>query len=340
MILLPDKWLYISTMKCATNSLYKDLKAQVLGAEWAGGNNFHAIPSSSSHPIPVGGTKHKADCGEKVRLAPLHWTVVRNPYARAVSIWASTCVRESNRAKYEPFELIKAAGGDPINFEDFVNHVLLPQPKLRVPWLYRNQSEWVSQFICDKFLHLETLEADLEATLGQPIKLSMENTSEHDEWKGYYTEPIKRKVLTWAGEDFSKFGYSEHSGCMHTLPKYLGTEVKGRAVPGAEESAATLDEGLLSRMVGVDIYPGTVNIALLQDIELGNPAFSVGVYSIWPCKIDGDEWTGPQGWVDAWVLHIDGEELPPNYIEVISPTCIREHLNMQDFPSFIVKLML
>jgi len=209
MILLPDKWLYISTMKCATNSLYKDLREQVDGAVWAGGNNFHAIPSSMSHPIPVGGTRHKKSFMKKERLAPLHWTVVRNPFARAVSIWASTCVRESSRVNYEPFDLITEAGGDPLNFEDFVDHILIAQPPLRVPWLYRNQSDWIDQFICDKFLQLEYLQPYLEELLGQPIKLSMENTSDHQNYASYYkTVELRNKVqYEWAREDCLRYYY-------------------------------------------------------------------------------------------------------------------------------------
>ena len=66
MIILPNKWLFVSTMKCATNTLYKDLKDQVRGTFWDGGQEFHAIPNK--------------------RVAPIHWTVVRNPFDRAVSI--------------------------------------------------------------------------------------------------------------------------------------------------------------------------------------------------------------------------------------------------------------
>jgi len=115
--------------------------------------------------------------------------------------------------------------------------------------------------------------------------------------------------------------------------------MRGRAVPGAELSAEELNYTLLNAMVVGDLHPGTVNIALLQDVDLGQPEITCGDYSIWPCKIDGDEWTKPQGWVDAWIFKNASEDLPPNYIEVISETCIRDHLKMQDFPSFIVKLM-
>jgi len=329
--LLPGKWLYISTMKCATNTLYKALPEQVPGVEWAGGNNFHAIPGLSSHPIPVGGTRGKANLGKQMRLAPVHWTVVRNPYDRAVSIWASTCVRKSSRKDYPIFKHIQSVGGNPLDFDDFVDHILVAQPDLPNPYLYRNQSDWISRFICDLHLPIETLKAELDRRLGISLELPMENKSEHSTWEQYYTAETKQKVCAWAGKDFANYGYN--SGIENVL--------RGRALPGEEARAETLDIPTLNALLRTQIFPGTVNIQLTEPPTLGEPQFSIGgEFDLWPCKLDGDEWTKPCGWVDGWIIKFAGEELPTTYIEVISNTNVRNHLSMQDFPSFICKLML
>jgi len=94
MMINPD-WLFVSTMKCATNSLYAALPET--GAT-RHGRGFHPRPSK--------------------RLRPLQWTVVRNPYDRAVSIWASTCLRHGDR--YKAKARIRSVGGDPESFDDFV----------------------------------------------------------------------------------------------------------------------------------------------------------------------------------------------------------------------------
>ena len=314
MILYPENWLFVSTMKCATNTLYKDLKT-IPGTQWVGGNMFHGIPTQ--------------------RMAPIHWTVVRNPYARAVSIWASTCARRKEaREKYDAYTYIKNKGRNPLRFADFVDLVLLEQPPLRVPWLYKNQSDWISRFICDEFLHLENLQADLETKLGITLELSMENTSPHDKWEKYYTPQLKEKVRQWADLDFLGFGYP-----IDGLDD--GTVVKGRALPGAEERADTMDIRLLESMTLGPIYPGTVNIQCVRDVNLGPPKIHLNEYMLWPCKLDGAEWTNSVGWIDGWVIKFTDEpNLPPNYLEFISGDCVRDRLTAHDFPSFIVKLKL
>lgn len=186
MILMPDKWLFVSTMKCATNSLYYDLEKA--GGQWAGGKDFHGIP--------------------RERMAPYHWSVCRNPYDRAVSIWASTCVRPKNQRRYEAWPTILRAGGSPGSFDDFVSLVLHPGIESRVPWLWRNQTDWQDQFLLDGVMHLENLEEEIAEKLDLNLQLSHKNTSTHMSWATYYTNPkTVRLVQEWAGRDFEQYAY-------------------------------------------------------------------------------------------------------------------------------------
>ncbi len=191
MILLKGKWLFVSTMKCATNTLYKALQEQVEGAEWfsEGKSQFHGLPTK--------------------RRAPIHWTTCRNPYDRAVSIWHSTCVRESNRHRYQAAPHIVDMGGDPLCFADFVEHILLARPQLHNKYLWLNQSCWQDRFLHDLVLPVESLTSSIEEELGIKLDLPYENVSEGREvWQEYYKdEGLRRIVRWWAGDDFKRYGY-------------------------------------------------------------------------------------------------------------------------------------
>ena len=99
MIIHPDGWVFVSTMKCATNTMYKVLP-EIGGHRVQGG--FHARP--------------------RVRIYDTHFSVCRNPYDRAVSIWASTCLRHGDR--YNAVNKIKSDGGRHDSFEDFCKSVV------------------------------------------------------------------------------------------------------------------------------------------------------------------------------------------------------------------------
>ncbi len=201
MIIKPGEWLFISTMKCATNTLYKALTEPEVGGLWAGGKNFHALPRAY-----VAGKKGTSVC---LRLAPLHWTCCRNPYSRAVSIWASTCLNKENTERYDAKRWIQKQGGDPADFADFARHVLArPDAKLRVPFLWRDQCSWQDQFIHDVVLKVENIEAEIAELLGLELELPQENTSPHADWKSYYIDPeIREIVREWGWADFKRFEY-------------------------------------------------------------------------------------------------------------------------------------
>ena len=104
-MILHKDWLFFSTMKCATNTLY-ELLPKVGGVQkWSVDNN------PGFHPRPV------------ERMADVHFTVCRNPYDRAVSIWASTCLRGGDR--YGTKAQVEKEGGNYGNLEDFVRTCLL-----------------------------------------------------------------------------------------------------------------------------------------------------------------------------------------------------------------------
>ena len=166
------KWLFISTMKCATNTIYKCVEGRRIGG-------FHARP--------------------KQRRAPLHWTIKRNPYDRALSIWRSTCLRKGDR--YLVKDNIIRCGGNPENFTHFCLHIL----GKRNDWLFRNQSDWWAGTIIDKYIDINNLKK-IEIITGQKLNLTKENTSP-EKFVALNSTCIDI-INKWAEPDF-KYGYTK-----------------------------------------------------------------------------------------------------------------------------------
>jgi len=181
-----DNWLFISTIKCATNTLYRALPA--VGGKRAGAG-FHGRPDGRERPV--------------------QWTVVRNPYDRAVSIWASTCLRDGDR--YKAKARVRETGGDPESFADFARACLPGDQRWAGGhrWLFRNQTSWHGGLVLDVFARFEHLAEDVEAIVGEPVNLPRENTSQRGPWIDYYDDETLDVVTAWAGDDvFLEYGYN------------------------------------------------------------------------------------------------------------------------------------
>ena len=149
------------------------------------------------------------------------WTVVRNPFSRAVSLWWSTCRLHSE----DRYGARKGCGAVD-DFPQFMRWLvgLEPMGRQRQP-LFLNQSDWLKPVQPIQILHLERLEEDLQ---GMPwwkdgIALPEENTTTQKierqsseegseilrpSWRELcQPKEIQQAVLEWAGEDFEMFGY-------------------------------------------------------------------------------------------------------------------------------------
>ena len=179
-MIIHDEWLFISTMKAATNSLY----AALPGVRY--GRGFHPRPP------------------KQTRIRPLQWTVVRNPYDRAVSIWASTCLRDGDR--YRAKARIKSVGGDPESFDDFVAACLGAGHAWAGghAWLFRNQADWLDGLVIDCYARFEELYADVAGVIGEVVSFPRENQSKHAPWGYYYANSTTHEIVgRWASSDWS-----------------------------------------------------------------------------------------------------------------------------------------
>jgi len=124
----------------------------------------------------------------KQRLADVHFTVVRNPYERMVSMW-----------KFSGLE---------IGFDRFVRLLSKNMNPSRNPLLHMTQSEWIKTFKNDKVVHLENLREELEEIVGLVGEIPKLNTTNHKHYTEYLTKNAISNINRWAEEDF-KFGYKQ-----------------------------------------------------------------------------------------------------------------------------------
>lgn len=203
------RFVFISTMKCATNSLTEALV-----------RDFDGVMPGDLHE-------------RRMDLVPpgyFTFSVCRSPYTRAISLWWSTCMR-NDLDRYG----FRRACPDPDSLSGFMQWVA----SLRtVPHeLLLTQSEWHRHTRIDRFLKVEQLQSAFEALPFTPpgARLGLLNATTTDQQgvmdlqrlragegdralssrpqrrRGpaaeYLTPEAAEAIEHWAAEDFERFGY-------------------------------------------------------------------------------------------------------------------------------------
>lgn len=113
----------------------------------------------------------------------------------------------------------------------------------------------------------------------------------------------------------------------------------GQALPGGEERTFSLDYREISEALGESVTAGTLNVALVDDADLGPPDKVSAYYRFWACEIategmiERDEPGYP-----GWVIKVKGEGLPSNFVEILSPVHLRTALKKTNWPAFPVEI--
>jgi hypothetical protein len=196
------KFVFISTPKVCTHTIYKILKDYYSEGLLDAGFHVNKIPGPYKDYF--------------------RWTVIRNPYSRAVSLWWTAC-RLAHLDQYQ----FRSKCGYKDNFTQFITWLADTslEEREKEP-LMMNQSEWLYPVepICP--VHVEDLEQELKRFPFwlDDIEIPQLNTTkekiqdrEKEEghsiirppWQDFYKDEIARDaVLKWAGNDFKRFGYS------------------------------------------------------------------------------------------------------------------------------------
>lgn len=213
------RFAFISTMKCATNSLTEALVRE-----------FDGVMPGDLHE-------------RRMALVPpgyFTFSVCRNPYTRAISLWWSTCMRNDldrygfRRACPEPDSLT--------GFMRWVNGLRTMPHELLL-----TQSEWHRHTRIDRFLKVEHLQAEFEAlpftrpgarlgllnatTTEQQGVMDLRRLQAGDGDRALSTRPQRRRgeadeyltaeavgaIQRWAAEDFDRFGYARDPHAVLSL---------------------------------------------------------------------------------------------------------------------------
>ena len=220
------KYVFMSTPKAATNSMYAWL-TEHYGGVHDKRQVFH-------------GTQVPEDC-----LDFFKWTIVRNPYSRAVSIWW-VLTQDPDRDE----RWVDMVGDEPLGFEAFWEWVLthhhsrdgavcwsqvefhgeynVPPDRIisieRLWWELASlpfvDNSWLPK---NEFKTVEEIEKDLKEPQcamrwGMPRLPHLNETrSKRKPWRDYYTPHALALVNQWGRVDADAFGYRQ----VETVPEFF-----------------------------------------------------------------------------------------------------------------------
>ncbi len=195
-------FVYISTPKACTHSIYRILEEHY--AEGLMKRGFH-----DTH-VP------------KAYLLYYRWTVCRNPYTRAVSLWWSGC-RLAHLDQYR----FRQRCGAVDDFARFLTWLACTKPEeRRHEPLMMNQTEWLKRVEPIAALQMERLNEELpKLHFWKPgitiprLNTTEEKVKDQEQREGhtivrpshrelYESERARLALMRWAEPDFERFGYS------------------------------------------------------------------------------------------------------------------------------------
>lgn len=186
------KYVFVSTPKTGTHSLFDYLKT-----DWDG--------------VQAEGLYHRKDI--PAEAAGYHvFTTVRHPFARTVSIWNSVTRVDPYRDIYVPL-----VGGE--DFATFADWLMdfdpddLQTEKGRA--LLDIQSDWLKGIAVDHVLHIERVDEDFAALPfvpeDFPVAVPKLLARSHPCWTTLVHGTLKTRLTDWLAQDFQQFGYSPDS---------------------------------------------------------------------------------------------------------------------------------
>ena len=187
MILMPtQRAVFVSTPKCATNTMFYLLQ------EYYGGER--RAPHFHNRDVPP-------ECRDW-----FIFSIVRNPYSRAVSIWWRTVMDQTAKRIFA-----HAPGGE--DLATFIRWLATKPLEASHRRLCFSQTEWLEPVKPTRVLRLEHLRRELQSLPFwdegvSTVKLPRRNMCHgRGDWQRYMTPEAIAAVEDWAGADFDTFGY-------------------------------------------------------------------------------------------------------------------------------------
>lgn len=183
------RFVFVTTPKCATHTMLAALTGPPFHAALApGGTHNNRVPS---------------------RWADYFiWSIVRNPYARAVSLWSFTIKRDGSDGAWNG----AGTAMTPIDNLYLFLHWIMNRNGL--PKAGQSQSRWLRPVRLDALLRLESLSSDVHKLPFWPgdFALPWEERGNYGDWRSYMTPEIIALVHEWADEDFEIYEYERLIG--------------------------------------------------------------------------------------------------------------------------------
>lgn len=171
------------------------------------------------------------------------FTVVRHPIRRAISLWASTCLRDKKRDHYEFRKGVEESGRNPDILLDFLEWVLEADPVS--VWLGPPQARRISEAFevgvkCLEIVRIESLATGIASILGDPVEMPWLNPSVGREINSdsdpmdLITDAHREIISRWACEDYQIFPFYDPLGPPEPL---LGPNIRVRLVANGNRTA-------------------------------------------------------------------------------------------------------
>jgi hypothetical protein len=193
------EYVYISVMKSGTHSMYHTLQQDYAGLHHP--RDFNPLNKGPYHSniVPKQFSKF------------YRFTVVRNPYSRAISAW-NVCVN------VDPYATCYSGILKDKSFLEFAKWLNDFKDPGRAGYVVEPMHKWLKpsgKF--DKILHLENINDEFkELPFYDPSNTELVipdllSRTDKSDWKKHYTQEIADLIYEWAKKDFELYGYDRES---------------------------------------------------------------------------------------------------------------------------------
>ncbi len=185
------KSLFVSNPKAATHSMYSHLMEHYDGRAMHGPHG-----GAHFHPLPEMG----------LNLSYWTWTIVRNPYSRAVALWWRSIAIPPHADTYRP--LVRST-----KFFEFCKWLARRSWETLSAKAFIPQAERMADIDFDAIVHIEHFTdefGELPFVNGDSPHLPTLHASQYGDYRDWYdaTGAAAAYVRQWAAIDFDTYGYS------------------------------------------------------------------------------------------------------------------------------------